>query len=213
MRERRAVDDTTTHSGTGTRDITDDITGSKRTPGDVLRESRARDSRTKRALVLATLDQMRERGETVSFAAVARAAGVSTWLVYAEGMREHVEAAMRGQVKATHRAGQTGAGASAASLATDLALAREENKALRADNQRLTAAVRRGLGAQLDHSGTQELSERVEELLQAVERISGERDRALAERDQVQDKLAEAEENLEAARAANKRLMREFNRP
>ncbi|MEV0535485.1 DUF6262 family protein [Kitasatospora sp. NPDC050463] len=183
----------------------------KRTPGDVLRESRARDSRTKRAKVLTAVDQMRERGDTITFASVARTAGVSSWLVYAEGVREHVEAAMKGQAKGARRTRQAGAGASAASLATDLALAREENKVLREENQRLTGAVRRGLGAQLDQSGTKELSERIEELLQAVERISGERDRALTERDELQDKLTETEENLDAARGAIKRLMRKVN--
>ncbi|MFH8749375.1 hypothetical protein ACH4GK_22030 [Streptomyces rimosus] len=42
-------------------------------------------------------------------------------------MREHIEAAMKGRTKAEHRIKQAGRGASAASLATDLALVHEED--------------------------------------------------------------------------------------
>jgi hypothetical protein len=48
-----------------------------RAPADVLRESRRRDSQAKRGKVLAVLEEMVRRGDPVSFAAVARAAGVS----------------------------------------------------------------------------------------------------------------------------------------
>ncbi|GAA2406325.1 hypothetical protein [Streptomyces viridochromogenes] len=56
-------------------------------------------------------------------------------------MREHIEAAMKGQA---------GADASAASLAIDLALVRDENKTLGEERDRLKKAVQRSLGAQLD---------------------------------------------------------------
>ncbi|MFE3475738.1 DUF6262 family protein [Streptomyces bacillaris] len=183
----------------------------KRSPGDVLRASRKKDSQTKRAKVLATLDAMDERGETISFTAVARAAGVSNWLVYAEGVREHIEAAMTGQAKARRRRSQAGADASAASLATDLALVREENKALREERDRLRKAVQRSLGAQLDQVGTRELTARIDELLAAVERLTLERDAIRAERDELNAKLAAAEDDLAAAREAGRRMMRYVN--
>jgi hypothetical protein len=47
--------------------------------------------------VLAIVDAMVARGDAVTFAAVAKAAGVSNWLVYAEGVREHIEAARKKQ--------------------------------------------------------------------------------------------------------------------
>ncbi|MFK4799337.1 DUF6262 family protein [Streptomyces sp. MPA0124] len=183
----------------------------KRTPGDVLRASRQKDSQTKRAKVLATLEAMAERGETISFTAVARTAGVSNWLVYAEGVREHIEAAMKGQAKAGRRKIQAGADASAASLATDLALVREENKALREERDRLKKAVQRSLGAQLDQVGTRELTARIDELLAAVERLTLERDAVRAERDQLKVKLAAAEDDLAGAREAGRRMMRYVN--
>ncbi|CAM5384535.1 hypothetical protein SVIRM249S_02200 [Streptomyces viridochromogenes] len=46
--------------------------------------------------------------------------------------------------------GQAGADASAASLAIDLALVRDENKTLGEERDRLKKAVQRSLGAQLD---------------------------------------------------------------
>ncbi|WP_329361204.1 hypothetical protein [Streptomyces sp. NBC_01483] len=63
-----------------------------RTPAEVLAESRRNTSLLKRQRVLDTIRLMLDDGEPISFAAVARAANVSTWLVYAEGVREHVQA-------------------------------------------------------------------------------------------------------------------------
>ncbi|MBV9022704.1 MAG: hypothetical protein JO362_02585 [Streptomycetaceae bacterium] len=183
----------------------------KRTPGDVLRASRTRDSQVKRAKVIATLDAMKASGEAITFTAVARAAGVSNWLVYAEGVREHIEAAMKGQVKAERRTRQAGRHPSAASLATDLALIREENKALREERDCLKKAVQRSLGAQLDQAGAKELAARVDELLEAVERLTLERDEIRAERDELKAKLAESEDDLVAAREAGRRMLRHVN--
>lgn len=137
----------------------------KRVPGEVLREARRTDSRAKRARVLAALDAMKADGTPVTFAANAKAAGVSTWRVYAQGVREHVEAAIKGQGAAGRRGRAAGAGASAASLATDLELVRAQNKALRAERDRLKAAVQHGLGDRLEATGSRELAERVGELL------------------------------------------------
>ncbi|MGW9075129.1 DUF6262 family protein [Streptomyces kronopolitis] len=188
------------------------MSNAKRTPGDVLRETRKKDSKTKRAKVLATVDAMKAKGEPVTFLAVARTAGVSRWLVYAEGVREHIEAAMRSQTKADRRTKQAGRDASPASLATDLALVREENKALRDERDRLKKAVQRSLGAQLDQAGTKELTERVSELLAAVERITLERDEIRGERDELKHKLTETEDDLAAAREAGKRMLKQINR-
>ncbi|MCF3167073.1 MULTISPECIES: DUF6262 family protein [Streptomyces] len=184
----------------------------RRTPGDVLRETRKKDSLTKRARVLATVDEMKAKGEPITFLAVARTAGVSNWLVYAEGVREHIEAAMKGQTKNGRRTRQAGREASAASLATDLALVRQENKALRGERDRLKKAVQRSLGAQLDQAGTKELTARVNQLLAELERLALERDQIRAERDELRAKLTETEDDLVAAREAGKRMLKQINR-
>ena len=63
----------------------------KRTPADVLREARRRDSDRKRDQVFRTVDAMKRDGTPITFAAVARNAKVSQWLVYADGVREYIE--------------------------------------------------------------------------------------------------------------------------
>ncbi|MEV4847027.1 hypothetical protein AB0K20_27870 [Micromonospora matsumotoense] len=63
----------------------------------VLREARRLDSLTKRQRVLTVIQEMEAAREPITFAAVARTAHVSTWLVYAEGVREHIEAAIERQ--------------------------------------------------------------------------------------------------------------------
>jgi hypothetical protein len=178
----------------------------------VLRQSRRDASLVKRAKVLSALDAMKAAGEPVTFASVARTAGVSRWLVYAEGVREHVEAAMKSQARTGRRQTAAGKGASAASLATDLELVRRENRALRAEVATLRKAVRQKLGAQVEAAGTQESQERIGELLGQLERAQAERDAALAEAAELRVRVAEAEENMQAAMTASRELMRRANR-
>ncbi|GAA0968723.1 hypothetical protein GCM10009555_014580 [Acrocarpospora macrocephala] len=186
--------------------------GAGRTPGDVLREVRRTDSQVKRGKVLATLEELKSCGEPITFRAVAAAARVSTSLVYSPGVREHIETAIAGQAKAARRATATGTSASAASLACDLELARAQIKQLRAERDKLKAAVQRGLGTALASAGSRELTARIDELLAQVERLATERDDALAENARLKTTLTETEDNLTAARTALKDLMKEVNR-
>jgi hypothetical protein len=135
----------------------------KRVPAEVLKAARLRDSQTKRTKVLAVLHDMVARGEPVAFAAVAKTAGVSNWLVYAEGVREHIDAARARQAMHPPKP-STGASVSSAGLKTDLALARQEITALREERDKLKDAVRRQLGQQLDQVGTGKLVARIDEL-------------------------------------------------
>ncbi|MEV1001354.1 DUF6262 family protein [Nonomuraea sp. NPDC050202] len=191
-----------------------------RSPGEVLRAARQADSRLKRGRVLAALEELKAGGEPITFPAVRQAAGVSKWLVYAPGVREHIEAAIAGQAKKTRRAsaaGGTGGGAagitaSAASLACDLELARDQLRQLRAERDKLKAAVQRGLGTALESVGTAEMTARVSELLAQVERLAAERDTALAEKTRLQAALDESADNLTAARQALKQMMKDANR-
>ncbi|MGW6605645.1 DUF6262 family protein [Streptomyces sp. NPDC055036] len=116
-------------------------TTAKRTPAQVLREARTRDSETKRARVLKTLDEMAAMGEKITFLGLARTARVSNWLVYAEGLREHIEEAIKKQSGATQREAEVGSDASAESLAADLELATAELRILRAERDRLKASM------------------------------------------------------------------------
>ncbi|MFJ4624551.1 DUF6262 family protein [Streptomyces sp. NPDC088812] len=91
-------------------------------------------SRDKRARVLHTLDNLLTRGEPVTFTTVAKAAGVSTWLVYAPGVREHIESARAQQARTATTSDEPRSASGARSTRTDL-------EVLRADNQRLRGQV------------------------------------------------------------------------
>ena len=72
-----------------------------------------------------TVDTMRRDGSLITFASVARTAGVSHWLVYADGVREYIENARNAQADQPARDQRVGRIASDASLRTDLDLARK----------------------------------------------------------------------------------------
>ena len=61
--------------------------------------ARAKTSHDKRQRVLAAVQALEAAGTPGAAAAVATAAGVSTWLIYADGVREHVEATRRRQAR------------------------------------------------------------------------------------------------------------------
>lgn len=184
-----------------------------RTPAQVLLEARRRDSREKRARVLSTVDAMAARDETITFPGVARAAGVSTWLVYAEGIREHIEQARKTQSRTKAREKTSGSRASAASLATDLGLARAELAAVRQERDRLKDAVQRHLGQQLDQAGAKDLAARITELQAANKDLQDRLAASEADRQGLQEALHEAQDDLIAAREALRNMMRDNNRP
>ncbi len=181
----------------------------KRTPGDVLREARRKDSLTKRTHVLAVVDDMKAKGEPISFLAVAKKAGVSNWLVYAQGVREHIEAARASQAGTRRREHQAGASVSPASLAVDLELTRAELKQVRDERDRLKAKVQRGLGQQIDQAGNVELETRIRELGDELRQSAEALAQSRAERDRLQNELDEALDTLGGLRASIKQMMRE----
>ncbi|MFC9181562.1 DUF6262 family protein [Streptomyces globisporus] len=183
----------------------------KRKPSEVLADSRRRDSREKRAKVLAVVDAMAARGDAVTFAAVAKAAGVSNWLVYAEGVREHIEVARKKQEGQPRRQAQAGRSASAASLATDLELSKQQVTALRAERDQLKAALQRQLGQQLDQVGAADLVARVDELTRQHAELTAERDILQRQKVELGERLAEAEDDLAAARSSLRRMIRSEN--
>jgi hypothetical protein len=110
--------------------------------------------------VLDTIRLMLDDGEPISLAAVARAANVSTWLVYAEGVREHVQAAIQRQEKTPVTAVPQGRRAGPTSLHADLAMARGE--------------IKEHLGHQLGQISNRSLTERINELTQANRKLEHE---------------------------------------
>jgi len=186
------------------------VTGS-RTPADVLREARKKDSLAKRSRVLAVIDEMTAAGEPVTFLGVARAARVSNWLVYAEGVREHVQAARKGQAGRQARSQQAGTTASAASLATDLEITRAELRRTRDERDRLKAKVQRGLGHQVAQAGTTELAARIRDLTARIESQDSELAQARAEVTSLAKERDTALDEVAGLRAALRQMTRQRN--
>ncbi|MDH6502413.1 DUF6262 family protein [Streptomyces sp. SAI-149] len=181
-----------------------------RTPAQILRNARQKDSRTKRARVLSVVDQLVADEEPVTFTGVARAANVSHWLVYADGVREHIEAARRRQSR-TARGAAHGQAKAPAGWKVEQEILREENRRVRAEVDRLKAAVRRSLGQQLDQLGAADLGARVDELTADKEKLQESLDRALARIEELTGKLAEAQDDLASARTSLRRMIRAEN--
>jgi len=181
----------------------------KRTPADVLREARRNESNRKRNAVFRTVDSMRRDGTEITFAAVARAAKVSQWLVYADGVRDYITTAREAQAAEPARSQRVGRSASEASLRTDLELARQDNKALRAEVARLKTALRERLGEHLEAESSQSLRRRVDELTAANVRYQSENLELTAQLDMLRAELLNTEDDLAAARTSLRRMMKE----
>ena len=181
----------------------------KRTPADVLREARRRDSDRKRDRVFRTVDAMKRDGTPISFAAVARTAKVSQWLVYADGVREYIETARSAQAAEPTQAKPPGRSASEASLRTDLELTKQDNRRLRGEADRLKNALRERLGAQLEAESAESLRRRIDELITANDRYRSENSRFTTELNETRQQLRITEDELEAARTSLRRMIRE----
>lgn len=181
-----------------------------------LRAARAKDSADKRRRAREAIKALEAAGTPVTAAAVANAAGVSTWLVYTDGLREHLDQARHRQALPAPipvRAPSGQAPSTPASLRTDLALARDEIRRLRGDNDKLRRRLRLQLGAEIDGPDRAELTARVADLETANRQLLAERDARAAEAHDVQRRIRDLEDNLTAARESLRRVIKEHNRP
>ncbi|WP_331745883.1 DUF6262 family protein [Streptomyces sp. NBC_00872] len=177
-----------------------------RTPAQVLTEARRRDSRAKRARALEAIRSLQQSGEKITHAAVARTAGVSSWLTYADGVREHVEAAISGQV--APRPSKRDSQASTTSLRVDLELARDEIRKLRAERDQLQRNARLHLGQQLDQIGAADLTTRVHELNQSKAELEALLGAKNAEADGLARRVTDLEDELTAARTSLRQMIK-----
>jgi hypothetical protein len=185
-----------------------------------LKAARAKDSNDKRRRVLQTMTTMETDGQPITAASVAAAAGVSTWLVYADGIREHLDAARTRQRQATDDDPPVATGtrtghrppATAASLRADLAVARHEIHRLRTDLDKLRGRLRLQLGAEIEQPDRGELIARVAALETANRQYLAERDARTSEVDTARRRAEQLENELSAARESLRRVIRETNR-
>ena len=179
--------------------------------------ARAKASQDKRRRALAAVHALEAAGTPVTATAVATAAGVSTWLAYADGIRDHLEAARRRQAEREPGPGPAappghGEPVSQAGLRTDLAIAQAEIRRLRADNGKLRGRLRLQLGAEIEGPERAELIARIATLEAATRQIAAERDARAAEASHAHHRIRELEDDLTAARESLRRTIRQANR-
>jgi hypothetical protein len=183
-----------------------------------LKAARAKDSELKRRRALAALEALEATGASITFTAVAKAAAVSTWLVYAEGIREHIDDARRRQAQAPHHSAApapTPSGkhtTTSASLRTDLAIARDQIKTLRVERDKLQQRLRLHLGVEIEGPDRAHLTARVADLEALNRRLVAERDARMIEADTAKGRIAELEDELSAARESLRRVIKSQNR-
>ncbi|MFF4337873.1 DUF6262 family protein [[Kitasatospora] papulosa] len=183
-----------------------------RAPAEILKAARQRDSADKRGRVLKAVQDMLRDNRRITFAAVAREAGVSSWLVYAPGLRERIDQARARQAAQGHQDQQSGRKVSTASEQTDLLLARHEIKQLRTENGQLRQQARIHLGQQVEQLGNHDLVERVNELTEENMRLSTAERQASTENAQLRQRVTELEDDLAAARTSLRRMIRDQSR-
>jgi uncharacterized protein DUF6262 len=191
------------------------ITTANQVRAAALKAARAKDSELRRRRTLAALEALEASGESITFTAVAKAAGVSTWLVYAEGIREHIDAARHRQAHhgaapaPTPSAKRT---TTSDSLRTDLAIAQEQIKTLRAERDKLQQRLRLQLGAELEAPDRAHLTARVADLEAINRQLVAERDARTIEADTAKSRVGELEDELSAARESLRRVIKTQNR-
>jgi len=163
-----------------------------------LQRARAHDAARKRQAVLDALQRMADNGVRVTFDLVARQAGVSRQFLYSDPqLRAAIEEARRRPPPAPHRDTFDDPDG----LRTDLLLAREEIKRLRAENTKLKAKL-------IEHIASSQLGSQDE-----TQRELTARNAELArEANALRRQLTIAHEDLAAARDTNRDLMTELNR-
>lgn len=171
--------------------------------------ARRRDSETKRAHVLTTLEQMLREGTPITFAQVARQARVSTWLVYAPGIRETIDdARTRQHTQGTPEPQPT---SKVRDLETDLALARAEITRLRTERAQHQHQLRLALGARMDNLAKADLLTRVEELTRTNNELAAAAARHRSDNQALTARITELEDDLAAARTSLRRMIRAEN--
>jgi cell division protein FtsB len=174
-------------------------------------DARRRDSAAKRDRVLATVERMLADGTPITVAAVARTAGVSTWLTYTPGVRDAVAEARSRQLRTPD--GAQGHDPAAAGLRTDLALARAEITRLRGERDQQHQQLRLALGARLDNLAKADLLTRLDELTTTNTGLAATADQLRTDNHALHKRVAELEDDLAAARTSLRRMIRAENTP
>ncbi|MDA8356572.1 MAG: DUF6262 family protein [Actinomycetota bacterium] len=183
---------------------------------DVLRRARRQDGRVKRQRALDAVAAMESESDPISFPAVARRAGVSVSLLYADtALASRIAAARDRQRQAGRdRAWQlpTRSLVTVQSLRAELANAKEHVRRLSEEVSLLSERLARQLGADADIARGRALVPVLDEVEQRAAELEAENHRQRDRIGQLEAESRELVETLHAARAMNRELMSELNR-
>jgi chromosome segregation ATPase len=181
-----------------------------------LRRARRADGNLKRQHALDAIEAIEASGEPISFPAVARRAGVSVSLLYADRELAGRIAASRDRQRQAgrDRAWQLPARSlvTEQSLRVELANAKDQVRRLSEEVAALRKRLARQLGTEADAARGLALAPALDELEHRAAELEAENHR---QRDQIARLDADGREladTLEAARAMNRELMNELNR-
>jgi len=181
-----------------------------------LQRARRREGQTKRRRALAALQAMTEAGEAIGFPAVARRAGVSVSLLYADRdlLARIADARDRQRQAGAERAARlpTRPLVTEASLRTDLANAKEQNRHLSEELAVLRDRLARELGADADHFRGRPANPALDMLEERAAELETDNARLRQQVGQLEAGTSELADNLDAAREMNRELMNEVNR-
>ncbi|WP_155838586.1 DUF6262 family protein [Arthrobacter castelli] len=169
------------------------------------------DSQRRRAAVLKTVEMQTRSGQPVTVAGVARAAGVSTWLIYnVPDLLAAVRRAMaesRGNTAGNSRTRNSGP--SPASLHNEVALLNARLTKVTAERDQLKKALKARIGAQLELETPAELKTHIANLERSLKCARLNLEEAETNNDLLHDKLEESQDQLRAAQRINKMLITE----
>jgi hypothetical protein len=167
------------------------------TPSPQLVAAQHKHSRDKRQRVRAVLQAMIDEGAIITFAEVARRAGVSRSLVYTQGIREDIKIGRSQPPRINHRP------ATAPVPRAEVLLLKKRNDKLRSEVAGLRRALREKLGAEVEFGDAamlrREIDERQHDNYALRSQISELHTQLDAERTQRTQRI-EAEDALSASR-------------
>lgn len=181
-----------------------------------LRRARRNDSRTKRQRAAEVLSEMEQSGEPITFPAVARRAGVSVSLLYADTtLSVRIATARDRQRQAgTERAWRTPSHSllTEQSLRTELANTKDRARRLGEEVALLRQRLSRHLGADAEAAREEGHRPLLDQLEQRAAELETDNHRQRQRIAQLEAEAKELTETLDAARAMNRELMSELNR-
>lgn len=179
---------------------------------DTLRTAQQRRSAEKRERVKAAITDLAKEDAPLTIASIARAAGVSTWMLYNVPDLADLARTARSRRSVQGDRGMPAGRRQVNGAVADLALAMDRVKKLRSENEKLRKRLQHALGAQIEQTDYQDLVQRIAALERESDAVRRDRDSArqlLAAETQRSNDL---EEQLEAARSINRDLIHLNNR-